>query len=313
MKFCAYMTAFLCLPFVLLAEDGTADAAAAPVTDGAEADAEADAAPPKLDERYMTILDRMPFGTPPPGFNPDNPTETEKDRIDAAAAAAAAAGEVAASEEEQQIISSVRVSVLNVSPLGDTFVGFTDSSAKPERSYLLKVGEKRTGCEWLVVSANPSNRLVKLSKNGVEATLKLGGGVVSEENDQGKDADGKDENGKAIAHSRLAHGGRRPLMPPADAADGDETKMSALDKVRARQRERRERQKAEEVMQRQAAEQARKDREEAIKEREQAAEERKAQLAQLMQIQEDLRRSREEQERRAAETQAQPEEAQPQQ
>ena len=70
MKFCAYMAICLSLPLVLLAEDEKTDAAeAAPDADASSSEVVAD---PGF-ERFKTILDRMPFGRPPPGFNPDAP------------------------------------------------------------------------------------------------------------------------------------------------------------------------------------------------------------------------------------------------
>ena len=86
--------------------------------------------------RYRTIIDRMPFGEPPPGFDP---TQAPGSASAAAAAVAAAAQggmtEEQRTEEEKRLASSVRVSVLNVTPAGRTMVGFTDSSAKPPEHY----------------------------------------------------------------------------------------------------------------------------------------------------------------------------------
>lgn len=315
MKFCAYMTFCLCLPLVLLAEEGDKDGVKA-APEG-ENPATAEASDPGF-ERFKTILDRMPFGQPPPGFNPDAPGGAA-DGSRGAAATAEAAAEAAASEVEQQILSSVSVSMLNRSPDGSVFVGFTDKSVQPPRNYLLKVGEKREGCDWLVVSAEPEDRQVKLSKGGVEATLKLGGGGGPSE-EKGKD--GK-EGGDAAKNAPMRPGigiGNRRMPPPAPpaAAPGAEGNLTGLALARARHQQRLEQQKAEEEQKRQAAEQAKKERDQEKLEREQAAEERKAQLAQLMQIQEELRAAREEKqaeaERRAAveaQQQGDPQEANP--
>ncbi len=292
MKTCAYLTVCLCLPFALLAEDDMAEP-----SPGEEAEAVETVTDPKF-ERFKTILDRMPFGRPPPGFNPDEPSGPVDARHGAAGAATAA--EIEASEVEQQMLSSVRVSMLNRTADGRVFVGFTDSSAQPAKNYMLELGEKREQCEWQVVDADPDNRQVTLSKGGVEATLKVGGGTADD-----KDKKAKDEKGdiRSVPRPGIARG--RPMLAPpgARAEDGGEEKLSGLEIARARRQERRERQMAEAEQQRQAAEQAKKD-------REQAAEERKVQLAQLMQIQEELRRQREEklaeQDRRAAEEEAQP-------
>ena len=310
MKFCAYMTLCLCLPFALLAEDGDKDESETPSEDDAVAEkAEVD---PGF-ERYKTILDRFPFGQPPPGFNPDAPDGTGEGSRGGAAGEEATEAEV--SEMEQQILSSVAVSMLNRSPDGSVFVGFTDKSVQPPRNYLLRVGEKREGCEWMIVDANPEERSVKLSKGGVEATFRLGGSGASEEE---KSGDGENK-AKNAGRPKLGPLRRLPRMgkhdPAEDAAGAG--KLSGLDIARARHQQRREQQQAEEEQQRLAAEQARKERElekkereQEKKEREQAAEERKKQLDQLMEIQEELRRQREEKlaerERRAAEEEAAP-------
>ena len=325
MKFCAYMTLCLCLPFALLAEDGDKDESETPSEDDAVAEkAEVD---PGF-ERYKTILDRFPFGQPPPGFNPDAPDGTGEGSRGGAAGEEATEAEV--SEMEQQILSSVAVSMLNRSPDGSVFVGFTDKSVQPPRNYLLRVGEKREGCEWMIVDANPEERSVKLSKGGVEATFRLGGSGASEEE---KSGDGENK-AKNAGRPKLGPLRRLPRMGKHDPAEDAEGagKLSGLDIARARHQQRREQQQAEEEQQRLAAEQARKERElekkereqekkereqaaqereQERREREQAAEERKAQLDQLMQIQEELRRQREEKAQREAAEAAQPQAEEP--
>lgn len=303
MKFCAYVTICLSLPLVLLAEDEKTDAAeAAPDADASAAEAVAD---PGF-ERFKTILDRMPFGRPPPGFNPDAPNGPGGGGAGQEGAADATAAEV--SEVEQQIISSVRVSVLNVTPAGKVVVGFTDSSVQPARNYLLEMGEKRENCDWQVVGADPEKREVRLLKGGVEATLKLGGGIASSD-EKKKEGEGGE---RPVSHPGLLRGRQRPMALGSGAHAGEGGKMSGLEIARMRRKERLEKQMADEEQQRQAAELAKKEREQeaearkqAAEERKQLAEERKAQLDQLMQIQEELRRHREEkeQERRAAEAQ----------
>ena len=128
--------------------------------------------------RYRTIIDRMPFGDPPPGFDP---TQAPGSAAAAAAAAAAAQGgmtEEQRTEDEQRLASSVRVSVLNVTPSGRTMVGFTDSSAKPPEHYYLPVGGERDG--WAVKAADPATEKITLAKGEVEVTLKLGEGSTGD-------------------------------------------------------------------------------------------------------------------------------------
>ena len=298
-----------------------ATSAAAPADENADEPAEQAAVVPGF-ERFKTIMDRNPFGRPPPGFDPDAPGGAVDVRGGAEGSADAAAA-AEASVVEQQIISSVRVSMLNVTPSGKINVGFTDSSVQPPRNYLMEVGEKREGCEWQVVEADPEKLTVKLSKEGVEATLKLGGG-------SGAPSDAKKEGeevAKAPGAGPVPGSGMRPGMPmlgmrrppmagaAAGAPGGATEGMSGLDIARARRQERIKQMQVEAEQQRQAAEQAKREREQERREREQAAEERKAQLAQLMQIQEDLRRQREEKEKQRAEAEAarQAAEAAPQQ
>lgn len=342
MKFCIYMATCACMASVLLAEDAApaattaavpaqsvatnavapaATSAAAPADENADEPAEQAAVVPGF-ERFKTIMDRNPFGRPPPGFDPDAPGGAVDVRGGAEGSADAAAA-AEASVVEQQIISSVRVSMLNVTPSGKINVGFTDSSVQPPRNYLMEVGEKREGCEWQVVEADPEKLTVKLSKEGVEATLKLGGG-------SGAPSDAKKEGeevAKAPGAGPVPGSGMRPGMPmlgmrrppmagaAAGAPGGATEGMSGLDIARARRQERIKQMQVEAEQQRQAAEQAKREREQERREREQAAEERKAQLAQLMQIQEELRRQREEKEKQRAEAEAarQAAEAAPQQ
>ncbi len=224
---------------------------------------------------YQTIIDRLPFGPPPPNFDPDAPPGS------AAAAGSAEEGddEVERSEEEQQIVASVRVSVLNRTPSGVVVVGFTDSSVQPQKHYLLKVGEKRD--MWEVKDADPTNQVVVLAKNGVEATLKVGEGAP-----EGKGG----KAGKAPMPSRA----RLPQrMAGGDGQVGRGRQPSGLALLRDRRRKSLEDLKEEEARKEAAQAQARKDAAQAQAEREQQREA-------LMQIQEELRRQREEREQHAA-------------
>ncbi len=311
MKFCAYMIICLSLPFVLPAEDVDMGEAEAATED--EVPETAAAKDPGF-ERYRSILERMPFGVPPPGFNPDSPNGPvagEAQRETTAEEEEAAAAEAEASEIEQQIQSSVSVSMLNRSPDGRIFVGFTDKSVQPPKNYLLTVGEKREGCDWLVVDADPDNGQVKLSKDGVEATLKMGGGGGPVE-EKGKEGEAAPKH--VAARQMPGPGHRRRRLPPlanpggpGDEEGGEKKKLSGLEIARARRQERINQRLAEEEKQRQVAELAQKEREEREREkkerekereqekreRELAAEERKAQMDQLLQLRDELRQARE--------------------
>ena len=285
MKIYAYLVACLGLPFVLLAEDGESAKANPASDENAEA---VEAVMDSGFERFKTILDRMPFGRPPPGFNPDAPGGSGDGRRDSADVAEAAAA-AEASEVEQQIISSVKVSVLNRIGDGRVFVGFTDSSVQPAKNYLLELGEKREKCEWQVVGADPDNRQVTLSKGGVEATLKLGGGggAPGDKDNKAKDAEGGAKPG--MRPPGIAHGRLRLASPGADAEGDGDKKLTGLEIARAR----REARIAKERDERQAAELAQ-------KEREQEKRDRAEQRARLQMMSEEILRMREEKAQREA-------------
>ena len=253
MKFCAYMVICLSLPVALLAED---------VDTGEPEDSPADevevtpAAQAEGFERYKSILDRMPFGVPPPGCNPDAPNGLPKNnsREETAENAEDEAAEAEANEIEQQILSSITVSMLNRTPDGRIFVGFTDKSVQPPRNYLLMVGEKREGCEWMVADADPDSRQVKISKDGVEATLTLGGGGDSPAGEKAKEGGGTPRNAVArLPHRQgMGAGHRHRRLPPLanpggpddDEGEGEKKKLTGLEIARARRQERINRQLA---------------------------------------------------------------------
>ena len=271
-------------PFVALSTDLTADPAFA---------------------RYRSIIDRMPFGEPPPNFNPSAPPGS------AEAAAAAAAGEGAMTEEqrteeEQKLASAVRVSVLNITPAGRTMVGFTDSSAKPPEHYYLPVGGERNG--WKVKEADPATEKVTLAKGELEVTLKLGEGSVD---------GGKDPKKKGVARSpgqpmrRSGLIGARLTGGPAGAQSGDaantppggEGALGAMTRLRERRARMLQEQREEDARRAKAAAEEKAENErkaaEAKAAAEEAAAEREQQRAALLQIQEELRRQREEKEKQS--------------
>ena len=266
------VTMLAAVPLLVLGQEANNDDDAAP---------KAGAAPVSFESSpYQTILNRMPFGTPPPNFNPDALPGTA-----AADAAAAGTEEAQISEDEQQIVSSVRVSILNVTPSGAVAVGFTDSSVQPSVNYYMKVGEKRD--VWEVKEADPAEQTVVLVKNGIEATLKVGEGVA--------EGDKKARGGRSMLASRS--------LVRSGGQNGNSSPVSAMERLRARRMKSAEDLKAEEDRREAAAAEARKNAAQAAAEREQQREA-------LMQIQEELRRQREEREQRAAqEAQEKPQEA----
>ena len=283
----------------------TADDAEAPNGKVAEEPAKDAATDPGF-ARYQTILDRQPFGPPPPGFDPSLPVGQQ-----AGGGAANADGgktEAEISAEEQKMMSSVRVSVLNVTPSGAVMVGFTDSTTQPPVNYYLKVGETSTdSAKWLVKDANPSEGSVSLSKDGIDITLSVGG-----ETKKGAPMAGKPAAPGMAGMRPTAPMPIRSRNPPGGIGEkpsADEAPGGAL----ARLRERRMQRQADEAARRQAAETARVEREarqaqeraeheaKLEAEREQQRVEREQQRQALLQIQEELRRQREAKEAREAE------------
>lgn len=243
-------------------------------------------------EKYKTIMDRMPFGPEPANFNPDAPAGGVGGLAGGAGGVLdPAAEEAMKSEEEQKILASVRVSVLNVTPSGKIAVGFTDSSKQPAGNYYLKVGETRDG--WTVKEANAVEQSVVLAHDGVEATLKLGEGSAP---DAGKGAGKGGPRGPMGLGLGLGRrgvgvhpGGGAPVAASPESPGG-----SAFANLRARRAQQEAARLAEQQRQAAAAELAKADREKAAAEREQAAAEREQQREALLQIQDELRRAREE-------------------
>ncbi len=215
-------------------------------------------------ERYQSIIDRMPFGQPPPGFDPTrDPAEVSKDEY--------SGGETELTQEQEAIQKAVRFSVINVESDGAVRVGFSDmTDPKAPRHFYLAVGEERGG--WVVKAADPNEKTMTVEKDGVEVELALG------ENSGGGDA-------KAEGGARATKRGVRSSLLDRNASHGAATSM----------RGRREKREAEE--QRQRAEQERERAEREKREEQERAEreaERAEQREQLNALKEELMRQREE-------------------
>lgn len=132
----------------------------APVTEPAHISAPI----PQSFSTYQPILDRMPFGTLPPNFNP-NGADAAQVQTDAQVQA-----------EQQKLAKQVNMSCVNITPEGTTAIGFTDLSEKPPINYYLLVGA--TGGGWTVVDADYDDEWAQIQKDGVTITLKLGKGLI---------------------------------------------------------------------------------------------------------------------------------------
>lgn len=122
-------------------------------------------------ERYGSLIERQMFGQPPPGFDPTKmPNEVAK---------TSSKEEKELSQEQEKVKKAIRFSVLNVTPSGETVVGFSDNGdPKNALHYYLKVGESQNG--WTVKAADPEAATMTIEKDGIEVTLKLGGDSSTE-------------------------------------------------------------------------------------------------------------------------------------
>lgn len=115
-------------------------------------------------ENYQIILDRMPFGRPPPTQN-EIPLTPEE-----------AAAQKAAAEEEKNLAKNVVLTCINMTPGGQIAVGFSVNADKNSANYYLRSGESQDG--WNILAANYGAETATLKKGGVVITLQLGKGLV---------------------------------------------------------------------------------------------------------------------------------------
>lgn len=112
---------------------------------------------------YEPILERMPFGELPQNFGM---------AVDPSAAKDAARQQM----EQEKLARKINMSAVNITPQGETAIGFTDLSQKPPASYYLVVGDESGG--WKVNNANYTEETAQIEKDGVTIELKLGKGLV---------------------------------------------------------------------------------------------------------------------------------------
>lgn len=229
--------------------------------------------------RYESIVDRQMFGAPPPGFDPTKPP-SEVSKADAKAA------EAQLTKEQEQIKSAIHFSVINVTPKGETAVGFTDNGdAKNPVHYYLKVGEQRNG--WTVKEADPVNATMTIAKGDVEVSLSIGG----------NSAQGAKSPNSGPAAAQQSDSKRRPASVLSAQRQGEG--QNTLDSLRSRRmmREQQRQKAAEDLAAEKAAAEERRREEEARREEErlQREVEREELREQLQLIREEQRRVREEQ------------------
>lgn len=217
--------------------------------------------------RYQSIIDRQMFGPVPPDFDPTkSPTEVTK---------SSSASRKELTQEQEKLQSAVVFSVINVTPEGETAVGFTDNSdPKAPKHYYLKVGEAKDG--WTVKEANPVEASMTIVKDDVEVSLKIGD----------NSAKGSGSTARAGAGVGAASASRRPGL------------FGSIGSRRQRLRQQQEEQAkaaADAAAQKEADRQA-----QAAAEKAEREAEREQQRQQLMAIQEELRKAREQRQQDAA-------------
>lgn len=227
-------------------------------------------------ERYQAIVDRQMFGPVPEGFDPTRPpSEVQK---------SSGRTEKELTKEQEQVKKSVRFSMINLNPKGETMVGFTDNSdPKEARHYYLKVGESRDG--WTVRAADAVAATVSISKDGVDLDLELGSGSGG-----AAPAGAAGQTGRlgATASGGLRRGG---LLGGGGRLSGGAGSLRERRMAKLQQREANEKAAAEDQAKRAAEAEAEKAKEEEEKAQREA--EREQQRQQLMQIQEELKKARE--------------------
>jgi hypothetical protein len=172
-----FLLAAIALPAGVWASTGSAPATATVSGNGYRM--------PELD-RYLPIVERMPFGLPPPA----PPVSLPPGGIPPPAADLG---------KNFVLFEIVRT------PAGDIIAGFGDNGAKPPRNLLLGVGEELDG--YKVVAADVDLETATLEKDGIQFNLRLASSVRTPV--AGTPA------GKAEA---AASGLARPGMPPATGA-----------------------------------------------------------------------------------------------
>lgn len=230
-------------------------------------------------EKYSAVVQRLPFGPEPSGFDPDTMVTSSSAK---GSELAPGSEEAQLAEEQNALATGVKVGIINVSLDGTAYVGFTDSTVNPPRNYYIRLGD--TQGEWTVKGVDGDKREATLKKKDVEVTLKLGGGVGGNAADALKAAP---EAATATAAMRAA------AMAPA-ASRPQDGMASARQKLAAR-RAQREADDAEAKAERAAAE-AR-----AAEAMARAEADRAAMREQLSALSESLRQEREERERRERE------------
>jgi hypothetical protein len=104
---------------------------------------------------FQVILDRMPFGRPPPPPTPAAQPEEAKQ-----------------AQAEQALAKQIRLCAVTRTQQG-VAAGLIDSSANPAKNYYLYVGDEKDGVT--LIAANLEEESAEIEKNGVRLTFTLTG------------------------------------------------------------------------------------------------------------------------------------------
>ncbi len=224
----------------------------------------ADDATDALPAKYRRVVDRFPFGEPPPGFDPMATMTNERG---GAAAAAAAEPEIPLTEQQEALQKTVVATAIVFDRLsGKPWLGFTDTSnPKAPKPHYVQMGAVEDG--WRVVDVDMAKKTAKLAKGEVEIEVEVGAQPAKQQADTRRGGLG----GRRPAGAAPA--ARSPLLVGGAQQGKGGTSMASL------RRQRQEREAAQ---------------------RRQFEEERKARLA----ADEEAQRRREEDEKRRAQERA---------
>lgn len=178
-------------------------------------------------ERYGGLIERQMFGPLPLGFDPSKmPNEVAR---------TSSKEEKELAQEEEKIKKAIRFSVLNVTPDGQTIVGFSDNGdPKNALHYYLKVGESQNG--WTVRSADPEAATMTIEKDGIEVTLKLGGDSATD-TDSVNRVGGATQRGEGRMNSSLRE--RRRLKEERREEESAKRQQELMNEIQAMREERR--------------------------------------------------------------------------
>jgi len=240
-------------------------------------------------ELYQPIIDRCPFGDPP-----DDPTVSPDLAAKSSGKTPQDVEEAELTQQQAELQQTVGVSVMNISPDGSVWVGFSVmGDQKNMKHYYLVVGDQRDG--WLVKEADPSTGTVTFVKDSIEVPRKVGDSLAK-------------SNGRGGGRQMPQRGGmgRSPLVSgrPMQAMHSDMQPAMKSHRQLRREQDEAERkarlEQTEAIKKLQEEENRRREEEKAERDAEREAD-KEEMRRNLMDMQEQLRRAREERRQREAE------------